>query len=47
MPSDMPWASRSTGFKYVMKIKSEEYIYEIIELKKFCSTIMIPKLYGN
>jgi hypothetical protein len=32
MPSDMLWAPRFMGFKYVTrKIGNEEYIYEIIE----------------
>ncbi len=42
MPSDMPQASRSTSFKYVMKTRSEEYIFEIIESYNFCSKILIP-----
>jgi hypothetical protein len=27
--------------------RSEEYIYEIVELEDFLSIVMIPKLYGN
>jgi hypothetical protein len=34
MPSDMLWAPRFMGSKYVMKTRgSEEYIFEITELK--------------
>ncbi len=48
MPSDMFWAPRFTCFEYVMRTKgSEKYIYSIIELKEFWSTIKIPDLYEN
>ncbi len=42
---DMLWAPRSTGFEYVMKTRSEEYISKIIESKEFWSTVMILELY--
>jgi len=48
MQSDMFWAPRFTCFEYVMRTKgSEKYIYSIIELKEFWSTIKIPDLYEN
>ncbi len=47
MPSDMLWAPRSTSFEYVMRPRSEEYIFEMIESKEFWSIVMIPELYGN
>jgi hypothetical protein len=48
MPSAMLWAPRFMGSTYVMRTRgSEEYIFEIIELKEFWSTIMILYLYEN
>jgi len=48
MPSDMLCAPRFTSFEYVMRPRrSEEYIFEMIELENFWSIVMILELYGN
>jgi hypothetical protein len=48
MPSDMLWAPRFMGSKYIMKTKgSKEYMSMIIKPKELWSTFMILDLYEN
>jgi len=48
MRSEMLWAPRFMGSKYIMKTRgSKEHMSKIIELEEFWFTFMILDLYEN